>query len=179
MNMQKFKFILYAPILLLFIQSSCKKDNDNPKTTTYGAYQFAAKVNGVNFIPDGDLLNPPIYSQLEAIRPGKYAYYIVAHKTDNSSIEIYIDNFTGVGTYPLNTFTYGYPVEFAPPNCGMYYKPLGFNTYLWITNAVESGSVTFTEYSNGKTKCSFSFKAKSLTDGTVVEVTEGYFSETI
>lgn len=163
----------------MVMQTSCKKNKDDPKITTYGAYKFAAKVNGQDFIPNGDILYPPIISQLQAKinPPGKYAYYIVAHKTDNSSIELYIDDFTGVGTYPLKTFTYGYPQQFEPPSCGMYYKPIGYNTRLWITNAVESGSVTFTEYSNGKTKCTFSFNAKSLIDGTIVEVTDGYFSE--
>jgi len=174
---KSFKLILFIPLFVLFIQSSCKKDT--PKITTYGAYKFAAKVNGQDFIPSGDVFNEPIVTQYQVspTTPGKFNYYIVAYRTDKSSIELYIDNFKGVGTYSLNTFTYGYPQQFEPPSCGMYYKTSGYNTSLWITNSIESGSITFTEYSNGKTSCSFSFKAKNLQDGSTVEVTNGFLSK--
>jgi|ERR1035437_5551516 hypothetical protein len=171
---KSFKLILFIPLLLLFIQSSCKKDT--PKITTYGPYQFAAKVNGQDFMPSGDYLNPPLDFQLLASNTsGKYDFYIMAFRNNESSIELYIDDFKGVGTYPLKLYTIGYPQVPHPPSCGMY-RMNSSNHPLWVTNSIDTGSVTFTEYSGGKTKCYFFFKAKNLQDTTKVEVTNGYFS---
>ena len=172
---KSFKLILFIPLFVLFIQSSCKKD---PQPTTYGPYKFSAKVNGQDFIPSGDYINPPISRQLlsKISTPGKYAYYITAHTTDNTSIELYIDDFKGVGTYSFDKLSYGYPQQSEPSSCGMYYKSSGNNNFLWITNTIEIGAITFSEYSNGKTRCSFSFRARNVQDGSVIEVTNGYFA---
>src|SRR5450759_2129685 len=49
---KSFKLILFIPLFVLFIQSSCKKDNLPPETAT-GANTFGCLLNGVVYTPSG------------------------------------------------------------------------------------------------------------------------------
>ena len=184
---KSFKLILFIPLLLLFIQSSCKKNKDDPKIFTYGSYQFAAKVNGQDFIPTGlaGIVSPLEISFLQGSNPANTNLYIDAYQIDkHTHVSLFIKNIKGPGHYALNTVTVGYPYQSEPPHCGMYQKDDNSGaTNLWVTNSVDTGYVDVAEYkltNNAQTnivKGTFYFKAKSLTDGTVVEITNGYFSK--
>src|ERR1035437_5798664 len=181
---KSFKLILFIPLFVLFIQSSCKKDT--PKITTYGAYKFAAKVNGQDFIPDGGMLaTPMVIFFVQGSNPLNTNLYVVAYKVENHErISLYIKNIIGPSHYSLNTYTPGYPYQADPPHCGMYNKDNNTgSSNLWVTNSIDTGYVDISEYKltndvqNNVVKGTFYFKAKSLIDGTVVEISNGYFSK--
>lgn len=176
------KFFLLISILVLFIQSSCKKNNDDAKITSYGPYKFAAKVNGTDFIPNADAIVAPIEVKFyQGSNPANTNLYVDGYRMEkHTHVSLFIKNITGPGHYTLNTNTTGYPNQSEPPHCGMYIKDndMGIGN-LWITNTIETGYIDISEYDLQKNivKGTFYFKAKSLADGTVVEISKGYFSK--
>src|SRR5450759_372137 len=144
---KSFKLILFIPLFVLFIQSSCKKDT--PKITTYGAYKFAAKVNGKDFIPSGDVLANPIdISFYQASNPANTNLYVLGYRIENHEmISLYIRDIKGPGHYSFNTVTAGYPYQSEPPHCGMYDKDnnAGIANH-WVTNNIDTGYIDNSEY---------------------------------
>src|SRR5450759_4903696 len=172
---KSFKLILYIPLFVLFIQSSCKKDT--PKITTYGAYKFAAKVNGQDFIPTGltGIVTPIDISFYQGSNPANTNLYVLGYRVENhETISLYIRDIKGPGHFSLNTTTVGYPYQSEPPYCGMYDidNSAGVPNH-WVTNNIDTGYIDISEYSltnnvqNNVVRGTFYFKAKSLRDGSI------------
>ena len=169
--------ILAAAALLLL--ASCKKDVDTlPEATQTGAEIFGAKVNGENWIPRRGLVGGA--QILEARFTGTGGLFINARDLSSSptetEFELYIQNISSTGVFPLEGATDRYPNQSA--SYGFYtrrrFNPLND----WITGPQYPGSITITRFDTAARIVSgtFSFRAGS-TDNTAdpIEVAEGRF----
>ena len=168
--------------LALFLISllSCKKEVDElPEATQTGANTFGALLNGTFWVPKGFgfAQTTPI---VEARYSANNSIFINARNFASSpketEFEIYLKDFTGTGTYPLNQITNKFPNQSASYG---YYEERKFTIdNEWKTNNQYTGSVTITFYDAAERIVSgrFEFQAINLYgDPQPITVTQGRF----
>src|SRR5450759_808967 len=105
---KSFKLILFIPLFVLFIQSSCKKNNLPPETAT-GANTFGCKVNGVIYTPSGGDASIGLYpvqgSRYQDV-DGNVGLFIQTVSGNTKYINLYIKKLSGTGIYNLNSVSY-------------------------------------------------------------------------
>ena len=172
--MKSFKLILFLPLLILFIQSSCKKDQLT-KETAVGANTFSCKVNGVVYIPsmDGSGSYPVQGSRYQDV-DGNIGLYIQTVSTNRKYIDLYIKKLTGVGVYNLNFNTDPFAVR--SENYGFYYiKDNMGNSSDFVTTTQYTGTINLKFASNNIYAGTFEFTAYNKQTGETVNITEGRF----
>jgi len=135
--MKSFKLFMYVPLLILFIQSSCKKDNLTPETAT-GANTFSCKVNGKVYTPSGG--DP--YSGWYPVEGGWYedvdnnrGLYIRTVSGNTKFIDLYLKILNAPGVYKLNYNTTPRPIAYRCENYGYYsIKDNNGNYSRFVTN---------------------------------------------
>jgi|ERR1035437_998974 hypothetical protein len=109
---KSFKLILFIPLFVLFIQSSCKKDNLAPETAT-GANTFGCKVNGQTYTPSGGDASIGWYPvQGGGVSVGNVnGMRVEATSKNQKFIDLYIKVIDTPGVYNLNKNTSPYDVR--------------------------------------------------------------------
>lgn len=180
-------------ICLLFL-IGC--DEPLPRPTKKGKDTFGCKINGKNFVPNGGGMFSGMKPLIGGYYEGDKALEIHAfgREEDNSgiksitSIDLYAENVTGTGTYPINFDTnpppnginytsYGaYDFEdrkYLDPNTGIFGK-----SYTYITRAALPGKVKITKLDRSLKVISgtFEFEAVNVQDpDDVAKITKGRF----
>ncbi len=174
--MKKLTLLLCTALFL----TSCEKDIEAlPDATETGANTFGAKVDGALWVPQKSALSSSDLL-LEAVVNGTGTLLINARNfsasPNETEFEMVLKNFTGPGTYTLNSNTAKYPYETA--SYGYFIKRNFMPLNEWITSSSNTGSVTVTKYdvANGIVSGIFEFNAKSI-DSTApaMKVTDGRF----
>ena len=167
-------------ICCVLLLASCKKEVDElPAPTDTGSNTFGLKLDGEFWVPQkfGIVPTAPI---LEARYTGTGGLFINARNFASSptetEFEIYLQNVTGPGNYPLNQLTYKYPNQQA--SYGYYIKRRLMPLNEWITSDRFTGNVSITKFDRSANIVSgtFEFTAGSI-DSTAapITVTEGRF----
>ncbi len=162
--MKSFKLISYMPLLLVFIQSSCKKDNTPTVTNT-----FSCKIDGKIFKPyaSGGLFSSgyPVLSFGNSRTSNGFGISAYNQET-TQSVHIEYTFISQTGTYTLRQYPYRgiYSGGYADPG--------------WFpTDSVYTGQLilarcdTINKFYSG----TFFFTAKDKTSGRIVQITEGRF----
>ena len=133
--------LLYIPLLLLFIQSSCKKEHLT-KETQSGANTFSCKINGKVFIPCEFFGNKPINVgyNINFTKVDLTAECILQDPIKYVSIEL--NNFHGVGEYILSDSNNIYDYE-EVYSSNAYPGALTGKTY--TSNLTRNGKVIITK----------------------------------
>lgn len=131
------KFLLFATVFGL-VFTSCNKDDDNPVyPTSAGDYFLNAKINGA------DYANSAYFAPTTSVNNGVLT--IQSSNDGGNSIQIRIENYTGVGTYNVGgDVTAGYV---------NYTTLTPFKAY---TSVRGTGSVEITEVNDAHIKGNFS-----------------------
>ncbi len=174
---KSFKLILFIPLFVLFIQSSCKKDNLPPETAT-GANTFGCKVNGVIYTPSGGDASVGFYS----VRGGWFlsgsdrGLCIRTVSGNTKFIDIYIKKLDTIGIYKLNSNTQFFPNAVYAESYG-YYAIKTNGTYSnFVTNATYTGWVNVKQIlPGGIIAGTFEFTAYNKQTGETVTITDGRF----
>jgi hypothetical protein len=164
-----------------FVLASCSKKIDElPGFTENGEGTFGAKVNGALWAPRGFGIVPtgPI---LEGRYVGNNSVTVNARdyskQPNETEFEIYIKDLNGPGTYNLNQNTAKHPAG-TTASYGYYVERRLHPLNEWITNELNTGTVTITKWdpATGILAGSFQFKAANTDDpNDVLTVTEGRF----
>jgi hypothetical protein len=170
--------LLIALTLTCFI-TSCKKEIENlPDTTETGANTFGAKINGENWGPLGFGIVPTAPT-LEVRFWGDSSVFINVRNFSRSPVEtemeIYLENISAPGIYPLNQTTTVFPNHTASY---AYYLKRNFTvTDEWITSSTATGQVQVTRFdrANKIISGSFSFTADAKYGSAPLLVTDGRF----
>ncbi|HET7896787.1 MAG TPA: DUF6252 family protein, partial [Flavisolibacter sp.] len=165
--------------ILLAGFSACKKETEIlPGETQSGAGTFGAKINGENWGPlkAGILPTAPI---LEASFAGNNSFKITARNFSRTPIEtemqIYLQNITAPGTYPLTQNTDPFPYQ---TGSYAYYVKRNLNIEdEWITSSAATGEVVVTrlDIPNHVISGTFQFTANARYGSAPITVTEGRF----
>ena len=160
-------FILLFALSVSFI--SCDKDDDDSSSGSVGEGTMTAKIDGSNFSNSNSAGQATIASL-----PTGDNLVIQASNSDGKSINIVILNYTGTGTYEINS-------SGTNPNTGIYTETdisNPSNTQIWQSPYQNSpnGSVKITEETTSAVKGEFSFKAKNASDNSEKDITEGVFN---
>jgi len=128
----------------LFLLAACKKEVDElPPATQTGANTFGAKVNGELWVPQG--FGPiPASNILEARQPGHDLIINArnfASSPNETEFQIYIQNVTTTGIYPLNSNVVHPSMD---ASYAYYVKRTMTPENEWVTSAAYSGTVTIT-----------------------------------
>ena len=175
-SMKKLTILLCTALFL----TACEKDIEAlPDATQTGANTFGAKVDGALWVPQ----KSPLSSSdmlLEAVVNGTGSLLINARNfsasPNETEFEILLKNFTGPGTYTLNSATPKYPYETA--SYGYFIKRNFMPLNEWMTTSTHSGSVTVSKYDEaaGIVSGTFEFDGKSIdSSAQTLKVTEGRF----
>ena len=180
--------------IILLLLTAC--DEPLPRPSKKGKDTFGCKINGKNFVPNGG-------GFLSGMKPLRGEYYegdkklnihAFGHEEDKSginsttTIDLYVENVTGKGTYPINfdtnpppngtTYTsYGIyhfrDKKYLDPNTGIFGK-----TYTYITRAALPGKVKITKLDRSSKIIAgtFEFEAVNIQDpNDVAKITKGRF----
>lgn len=172
--MKKTLAVLSLSILFL---SACKKDvSELPAATQEGANTFGAKVDGALWIPQQFSVFAGTILEARWLPGNQFTVKArnFASSPTETEFELFMDNFTGVGTYPLNQTTPIYPDESA--SYGYFIKRKFMPLNEWVTNAAHTGVIQVTRYDTTKKIISGTFQFNAVaTDSTTLSVTEGRF----
>ena len=172
------KLLLLAAVIGAAFSSGKKEIKTLPEETQTGANTFGAKVNGENWGPlkAGILPTAPL---LEARFSANNSIVITARNFSRTPVEtemeIYLQNVTGPGTYPLNATTARYPSQTASY---AYFEKRNVNLEdFWITGSEATGEVVVTklDVANRILSGRFQFTANAKYGSSPVVVTEGRF----
>jgi len=166
--------------LMLAFTLSCKKNvSELPQASQTGKNIFGCSINGNLWVPAGFGVIPtaPI---LEARFGGNNTIFINARDFSSYPIEkefeIYLQDFSGNGTYLLNQSTIKYPSQTA--SYAYYIRRKTTPENEWITNTEYTGVVNVTTYDslNKFISGNFEFYAINLyNEPQPIHVTEGRF----
>ena len=167
---------MVAVVLML----SCKKQvTELPQPSQNGNNIFGCSINGNFWVPAGFGIIPtaPV---LEARYGGNNTVFINARDFSSTPIEkefeIYLQDFTGIGTYLLNQSTLKYPSQTA--SYAYYVRRKGTPENEWMTNSENTGLVNVTAYDsiNKFISGKFEFYAINLyNEPQPLHVTDGRF----
>ena len=179
------KLFIIIPLIFLLI-SSCKKHEDNelPPATQTGANTFGCKINGVNWVANGN--NDSFYPQalqggIDAVDTSlggtknefKRQLFFSAYNLNRTSFDLVLGREPFVGTYLFNKTTRPEPAESNYINYGAFSGMGGW----FMTDSTNQGSITITYYN--ESRCivagTFQFDAVNKNTGEVIHVTEGRF----
>ncbi len=170
MKIMKTLKLLYIPLLLVIIQSSCKKDGLT-KETQIGANALSCKVDGVLFKPysscgiDFFVDHYPVLSvsnDRNSDRFGIYAY----NQNTTQTIFIEYTYLTKIGVYKLRQYPFRgiYDGGYADPG--------------WFpTDSIYTGQLILTRCDtiNKIYSGTFSFTAKNSSTAKIIQITDGNF----
>lgn len=191
------RFLNLSPVMVLclvLLLVAC--DEPLPRPTKKGKDTFGCKINGKNFVPNGG----GFLSGMKPLTGGYYdgnrvleisAFGREEGKSGNNSttsIDLYVENVKGKGTYPINFDTNPPPYGTSYTSYGVYdfvdqksYIPnttiLG-KTYTYVTRAALPGKVNITRLDRSLRIVSgtFEFKAVNVQDpNDIVKITKGRF----
>ncbi len=160
-------------IILLFALSvslvNCDKDDDDTATGNVSQGTMTAKIDGTDF-SNSHNVGQATLAQL----PSHNNIVIQASNSDGKSINIIINNYTGTGTYEINS-------SGLNPNTAVYTETdisNPANTQIWQSPYQNSpiGTVKITVETDDNLQGEFSFKAKNATDNSEKNITEGFFN---
>jgi hypothetical protein len=166
-------------ISCVLLLSSCKKNVDElPAASQTGSNTFGLKINGELWVPQKAVVSgAPI---LEARYTGTGGVFINARNFASSpsetEFEIYLQNISGPGTFPLNQVTSKYPNHVA--SYAYYIKRKFMPENEWITSDKFTGNVVVTKFdtANNIISGTFEFTAGSVDNSAdPIIVTEGRF----
>lgn len=150
---------IYSILLigLLFTTASCSSDDDNPNSGPDSSGSITAKVDGGNFV--GKTNTASVSHDL-----------LVIVSEDNSGLLLSISAslFSGNGTYEI------IKIDGFEKATGSYIA----SQNLWrapLSENVQEGVITVTNYSNGKISGTFSFTGTNPVDGMTKTISEGKF----
>ncbi len=153
------KFLFTLVVCTLFLTTACKKDDP----VGGGSDMFSAKIDGDTFERTGF----EAYATESIVDP-EYSIYgtnIIEESDPDKQLTVYITlpDDKGEGTFDMDEDVFAYVVDGAG------------NAWATIVDG-GSGVVTIDEFKDGEgVKGSFSFTAKSFTDDSEREVTDGEF----
>lgn len=167
MKTLNFKLLTIA-FFVVFSFSSCSSDDDDA-TGSVGSGTMTAKIDGASFSNSNDVGQATISSL-----PTGDNLIIQASNSDGESINLIVWNYTGTGTYEINS-------SGTNPNTGIYTETdisNPTNTQIWQAPYQNSsiGTVKITEETSTAVKGEFNFKAKNAGDNSVKDITEGLFN---
>jgi len=167
MKISNLKLVAIA-FLVVFSLSNCSSDDDEA-TGSVGEGTMTAKIDGASFSNSNSAGQATI-----ANLPTGDNLVIQASNSDGKSINIVVWNYTGTGTYEINSSGLNL-------NTGIYTETdiaNPANTQIWQAPYQNSsiGTIKITEETTTAVKGEFSFKAKNATDSSVKDITEGFFN---
>ncbi|MDJ1497574.1 hypothetical protein QNI19_31835, partial [Cytophagaceae bacterium DM2B3-1] len=135
-------FLCFAFIVCLF---ACKKD-DLPSPSQTGADTFGCKINGKSWIPNGGNgwsgIEPIFGGYVDtSIAPTHNGVFIHTYRSDNSSIDIYLQNVNTTGVYQLK---YNTGIRYGTLNPLNYAAYFPGNGKAYVTTPEYQGTVTIT-----------------------------------
>lgn len=166
--MKNFKtFILLIALSATFF--SCNKDDDDSSSGSVGQGTMTAKIDGSSFSNS----NSAGQATLASLPTGDNLV-IQASNSDGESINLIVWNYTGTGTYEINS-------SGTNPNTAIYTETdiaNPTNTQIWQAPYQNSsiGTIKITEETSTAVKGEFSFKAKNAGDNSEKDITEGTFN---
>jgi hypothetical protein len=160
-------FILLFALSVSFI--SCDKDDDDSSSGSVGQGTMTAKIDGTNFSNSNNVGQATL-----ATLPTGDNLIIQASNSDGKSINLVVWNYTGAGTYEINS-------SGLNPNTGIYTETdisNPTNTQIWQAPYQNSsiGTIKITEETSSAVKGEFNFMAKNASDSSVTDITEGFFN---
>ncbi|MFY0483896.1 DUF6252 family protein [Flavobacterium sp. PLA-1-15] len=168
-------------LLLLAFTFACDKDDDKkstnpidqlPPATQTGAQTFGCLIDGKTFVPPKFGNNAP-HAFYQFVN-GAYALSIYGSRTDSSNLKGVI---IGCFDMPLiQETTYSLKEKATNNYFGSYL--IGGGIYgEYNSTSIEGGTITITRFDpvNFIISGTFSFKAKDLNTGEIIEITEGRF----
>ncbi len=168
MKTLNFKLLTIA-FFVVFSFSSCGNDDDDA-TGSVGEGTMTAKIDGASFSNSNSAGQATIASL-----PTGDNLIIQGSNSDGKSIQLIVGNYTGTGTYEINSS--GLNV-----NTGIYTETdiaNPTNTQIWqapYPSSSSIGTIKITEETAAAVKGEFSFKAENARDTTVKDITEGLFN---
>ena len=168
------QFMLLVMVGSLVTLTSCSGDDDSSGSGAAAtAGTMTAKIDGANYSNTNNIGQVTL-AQL----PQGDNLVIQSSNSDGQSINLVIWNYTGPGTYDIDS-------SGTNPNTAIYTEtdvdinnPQNSTTEAWQApyQNSELGTITITEETDANVKGEFTFKAKSSTGGSVINVTEGQFN---
>lgn len=180
--------------IFLLLLTAC--DEPLPRPSRKGKNTFGCKINGKNFVPNGG-------SFLSGIKPLRAGYYegdktlrihAFGHEESKSgiksttTIDLYVENIRGEGTYPINLDTNPPPNGTTYTSYGMYYfvdeqsyipnTTIFGNPYHYITRAALPGKVKITklDWVDKTISGTFEFEAVNVQNpNDIAKITKGRF----
>lgn len=179
---------LWLPsIAIIVFISSCKKTSDvgSYQLRQYGTYQFGASIDGIEFVPKGDVLGlvsavkSSIINYSSPLENDWYCSATIADDGQNyqRSIVVYINNFKGVGSYSFNLNTNAFPYP-RPKSYGGYHdSPLltgiGLPDEYFMTSTRDTGYINCIRYDAGGKEFQFTYTCRSLLNTTKTKTISG------
>lgn len=160
-------FILLITLSISFI--SCDKDDDDNSSGSVGENTMTAKIDGTSFSNSNSVGQATIASLATGDN-----LVIQASNSDGESINLIVWNYSGTGTYEINS-------SGTNPNTGIYTETdisNPTNTQIWQAPYQNSsvGSIKITEETSTAVKGEFNFIAKNASDNSEKNITEGLFN---
>ena len=168
------QFMLLVMVGSLLSLTSCSGDDDSSGSGE-GASSgtMTAKIDGANYANTNNIGQATL-AQL----PQGDNLIVQSSNADGQSINLVIWNYTGPGTYDIDS-------SGTNPNTAIYTEtdvdlnnPQNSTTETWQApyQNSELGTITITEETDSNVKGEFMFKAKLSTGNSVIDVTEGQFN---
>lgn len=167
----KTKRILMIAALLFttsVINFSCKSDDDGGDGGNAASGTITAKIDGAAYKT----------IEMTTTAANENGVLIVmgndGKQSPNKAVTLQIINFDGVGTYPIggggNIMNIASYIEVDASN------PTNVKTWQAPYDSSQVGEIKISEITNTYVKGTFSYKAKSSTDGSIKNITEGSFN---
>lgn len=163
------KKLLYLFLGLSLTVVSCSKDDDGGDGGSAGAGTITAKVDGDSFTS-----MEIATTATEQTTSGVTSIRVQGSNSDGKGITLFISGFDGTGTYEIgggdNIFTNALYLDADINN------PLNSQTWSAPYDENLAGEIQVSEKTDTNIKGTFSFKAKSGNDDSLIEVTNGSFN---
>lgn len=173
---------LWLPLIAItgFI-ASCKKNGNNLpyEVRSYqGGYQFGAAIDGVEFVPNGDLItgiSPVKVALSNQINGSEVDWYFGTYFFDQPNnyirrLHMYIRNFSGIGKYSFNKITNAYPLPRPLTYAGYQDEPwltgAGLPDEYFMTNTRDTGYINCNKYDASGKEFEFKYTCRSLLNPT-------------
>jgi hypothetical protein len=178
---------LWLPLIAIIAFISCKKTvtSGSYEVRQYGAYQFGAAIDGVDYIPNGSPLAgvPAVTVSINSQNNGaEFDWYCGTYFLDQPNnyirrVHLYIRNFKGVGEYKLNNLTNAFPLPRPFTYAGYYDEPwltgAGLLEEYFMTNTRDTGYINCIKYDTNSKEFQFSYTCRSLVNNTKTKTITG------